>query len=158
MLEHVLIWLIFVVIWVLNAQKRISKTMVHVELLEKTDHVTNASQIFDANIACWAFIFIKVHDNPIILLVTSPAWIFVEFMNEVQHKVQIWQTISAENGHKFESSASCDLLIQFWLSCHFDFLFDLVRVLEQIFTKKAFKQSLSNLFLFDWEFLKNNFK
>lgn len=111
--EHIVILLLIVVIWVFDAQHWLSEPIVHEKLLDQTDHVADAAEIFDANIASGALVFVEMLDAPVIDFVSAPTGMLIEFIHESKHLIKVWQAVSAQNSQQFEGRASSHLLIQF---------------------------------------------
>lgn len=65
LVEHILVRLKTVMVWIVNSEKVGAEAWHHEELLHKRDHVADAAKVLQAHIACRGFLVVEMSNLPI---------------------------------------------------------------------------------------------
>jgi hypothetical protein len=105
LVEHVLGWLLVVVVRVLDGKDVISHAGDHEELLEEGDHIADAAQVLEADVARGGLLVVQMSDGPVGPLVRSPRCTAAELGDVVKDESQVAKAVPHE--HWKQTKASC---------------------------------------------------
>ena len=84
LVEHVLGWLVVVMVGILDGEHILPEARVHKQLLEQRDHVADAAEVLHANEASATLLVIKVHNLPVVEFIRPPG----SLTREVSHIIE----------------------------------------------------------------------
>lgn len=84
-------------VWIIDGQNVRAEARHHEELLEERDHVADAAEVLQANIACCRLLVVKMGDAPVALFVCPPRSSSTKVPNVIKDKPQVIETVAGKH-------------------------------------------------------------